>query len=518
MGASQWVAGWARIKPDEPAIVFEGTPRSWRDLDVRASWIGDALTGAGVRPGDRVACLIGNRTEYVEAFIGALRAGAVFVPLNTLATPAELVTLLEDCGARVLVTDEAHAEAAATLPAALAAPVTFVSVDGPLPVEHLAVPPPPAGQAAHPGVPRAGSDTMCIYYTSGTTGRPKGAVISYDNTHYATLNWLVDLGFWQDDRFLLNLPLCFTGAMAILVPALHGGITIYLERGFDAGRTLELIEAHGITFMVAVPTMALALMRHPEFTSRDLSSIRMILCGAAPVPMAIFEAWTQRGITFISSFGMTEVSGGFAMITPVAEAVQRLGTAGRPCLYSEAKIIRADGSDAPDDEVGELLIRGPLVFQGYWNNEAETRATIVGGWLHTGDLARRDPSGYFRIVDRKKDSIITGGLNVYPAEVEAALIKLDGVLDCAAYGVPDEKWGEAVAASVVLAPGSSHDTDSIRTHLRALIAAYKVPRYIEFPAVLPRTSSGKVLRRDLRERMAQQVTAGAPATPFVPGR
>jgi fatty-acyl-CoA synthase len=233
----------------------------------------------------------------------------------------------------------------------------------------------------------------------------------------------------------------------------------------------------------------------------------MILCGAAPVPMAIFEAWTERGITFISSFGMTEVSGGFAMITPVAEAVQRLGTAGRPCLYSEAKIIREDGSDAPDDEVGELLIRGPLVFQGYWNNEAETRAAIVGGWLHTGDLAVRDPSGYFRIVDRKKDSIITGGLNVYPAEVEAALITLDGVLDCAAYGVPDEKWGEAVAASVVLAPGSSHDTDSIRTHLRALIAAYKVPRHIEFPAALPRTTSGKVLRRDLRERVAQQVTA-----------
>jgi fatty-acyl-CoA synthase len=367
----------------------------------------------------------------------------------------------------------------------------------------------PAGQTAHPGVPRAGSDPMCIYYTSGTTGRPKGAVISYDNTHYATLNWLVDLGFWQDDRFLLNLPLCFTGAMAILVPALHGGITVYLERGFDAGRTLELIESRGITFMVAVPTMALALMRHPGFTSRDLSSIRMILCGAAPVPMAIFEAWTRRGITFISSFGMTEVSGGFALITPAAEAARRLGSAGRPCLYSEAKIGREDGGDAPDDEVGELLIRGPLVFQGYWNNEAETRAAIVDGWLHTGDLAVRDPSGYFRIVDRKKDMIISGGLNVYPAEVESALMDLDGVLECAAYGVPDEKWGEAVAASVVLAPGSGHDQASIRNDLRARIAAYKIPKHVEFPAALPRTTSGKVLRRDLRERMAHQITARA---------
>jgi fatty-acyl-CoA synthase len=509
MSASEWVAGWARIKPDEPAIVFEGTSRSWRDLDASASWIGDVLTGAGVQPGDRVACLIGNRTEYVEAFLGALRSGAIFVPLNTLATPGELVTLLADCGARVLLTDESHAEAAAALAGVLPAPVTFVSIDGPLPVEHLAVPPLPAGQAGHPGVPRAGSDTMCIYYTSGTTGRPKGAVVSYDNVHYATLNWLVDLGFWQDDRFLLNLPLCFTGAMAILVPALHGGITIYLERGFDAGRTLELIESRGITFMVAVPTMALAMMRHPEFTTRDLSSIRMILCGAAPVPMTLFEAWTRRGITFISSFGMTEVAGGFAMITPAAEAAQRLGTAGRPCLYSEAKILREDGTDAPDDEVGELLIRGPLVFQGYWNNDAETRATIIGGWLHTGDLAVREPSGYFRIVDRKKDLIISGGLNVYPAEVEGALLKLDDVLESAVYGVPDEKWGEAVAASVVLAPGSRRDADSIRNDLRALIAAYKIPRHIEFAGALPRTTSGKVLRRDLRERAAQQARAEA---------
>jgi fatty-acyl-CoA synthase len=206
---------------------------------------------------------------------------------------------------------------------------------------------------------------------------------------------------------------------------------------------------------------------------------------------------------------MTEVSGGFALITPAAEAARRLGSAGRPCLYSEAKIGREDGGDAPDDEVGELLIRGPLVFQGYWNNEAETRAAIVDGWLHTGDLAVRDPSGYFRIVDRKKDMIISGGLNVYPAEVESALMDLDGVLECAAYGVPDEKWGEAVAASVVLAPGSGHDQASIRNDLRARIAAYKIPKHVEFPAALPRTTSGKVLRRDLRERMAHQITARA---------
>ena len=189
------------------------------------------------------------------------------------------------------------------------------------------------------------------------------------------------------------------------------------------------------------------------------------------------------------------------------EARQRLGTAGRPCLYSEAKILAEDGTDAPDNEVGELAIRGPLVFGGYWNNDAATRETIVDGWLHTGDLALREPSGYFRVVDRKKDSIITGGINVYPAEVEAALIKLDGVLDCAAYGVPDEKWGEAVAASVVLAAGSTRDTGSIRDELRTHIAAYKIPKHIEFPAALPRTTSGKVLRRDLRERMARQVTA-----------
>jgi len=504
MGASEWVASWARIKPDEPAVVFEGTPSTWRELDARASWIGGVLSGAGVQPGDRVACLMHNRTEYIETFLGALRAGAIFVPLNALASASELITLIQDCDARVVITDNSYQGAVSAISAA-GVSAAFMSVEGSLPVEHTVLPVMPAEWAGRPGVPRAALDTMCLYYTSGTTGRPKGAMVSYDNVHHATLNWLIDLGFWQDDRFLLNLPLCFTGAMAILAPALHGGITLYLERGFDAGQTLELIESYQITFMVAVPTMALQMMRHPEFTSRDLSSLRMILCGAAPVPMTIFEVWTQRGIHFISSFGMTEVAGGFAMITPVAEAAARLGTAGRPCLYTQAKVIREDGTDAPDNEPGELLIRGPLVFQGYWNKEEETRATLVDGWLHTGDIALREPSGYYRVVDRMKDCIITGGLNVYPAEVENVLIKLGGVFDCAVYGVPDEKWGEAVAASVVVMPGVILDADTVCKELRQRIAPYRIPKYIDFREVLPRTTSGKVLRRELRQQLTTRL-------------
>ncbi|HEY2176102.1 MAG TPA: long-chain fatty acid--CoA ligase [Mycobacteriales bacterium] len=501
MSASSWVSGWARIKPAAPAVVFEDRVVIWQDLDRRATEVARAFVGAGVRPGDRVACLMHNRVEFIEVFVGALRAGAVFVPLNALATAPELAALVADCSATAVVTDASFACVVAGM-AGQGTVTTFVSVDGPLNGDHFmleelidAAP----SDVVFPS--RTGADTMCIYYTSGTTGQPKGAVVSHDNVRYATLNWLVDLGFWQNDRFLLNLPLCFTGAMAIVAPALHGGITIELERAFDAGRTLELIERDRITFMVAVPTMAMALMRHPDFGTRDLSSLRMILCGAAPVPMMIFEAFTERGIPFISSFGMTEVAGGFAMITPVGEARERLGTAGRPCLYTEARLVFPDGTDTPDGEVGELLLRGPLVFQGYWDNPAETAATIVDGWLYTGDLARREPSGYYWIVDRKKDSIISGGLNVYPAEIENAVIRHPAVRECAVFGVPDEKWGELVTAVVVVAPGAELTREELQEHCRSLVATYRIPRRIEFRDALPRTTSGKVLRRTLRAEL-----------------
>ncbi|MCU1613768.1 MAG: p-hydroxycinnamoyl-CoA synthetase, partial [Frankiales bacterium] len=361
MSASSWVSGWARIKPAAPAVVFEDRVVIWQDLDRRATEVARAFVGAGVRPGDRVACLMHNRVEFIEVFVGALRAGAVFVPLNALATASEQAALVADCSATAVVTDASFACVVAGM-AGQGTVTTFVSVDGPLNGDHFMLEELIDAAPSHVVFPsRTGSDTVCIYYTSGTTGQPKGAVVSHDNVRYATLNWLVDLGFWQNDRFLLNLPLCFTGAMAIVAPALHGGITVELERAFDAGRTLELIERDRITFMVAVPTMAMALMRHPDFGTRDLSSLRMILCGAAPVAMTIFEAFTERGVPFISSFGMTEVAGGFAMITPVEQARERLGTAGRPCLYTEARLVFPDGTDTPDGEVGELLLRGPLV-------------------------------------------------------------------------------------------------------------------------------------------------------------
>jgi fatty-acyl-CoA synthase len=506
MSASTWVSGWARIKPTDQAIVFEGREITWQELDDRASAIAAALVGSGVRPGDRVACLLHNRVEFIETFVATLRAGAVFVPLNALATAPELAALVADCGAGTVVTDAGFAGVAAgMLEHGTAA--SFVSVDGDMGMGSRSLDALIAdGPAVVDPAVRSGSDPMCIYYTSGTTGKPKGAVVSYDNVLYATLNWLVDLGFWQDDRFLLNLPLCFTGAMAIVAPALHGGITIQLERAFDPGKTLELIERDHVTFMVAVPTMANAMMRHPDFAKRDLSSLRMILCGAAPVPMTTFEAFTDRGIPFISSFGMTEVAGGFAMITPVEEARERLGTAGRPCLYSEARLVSEDGTDTPDGEVGELLLRGPLIFQGYWNNPEETANTIVDGWLHTGDLARREPSGYYWIVDRKKDIIISGGLNIYPAEVENALVRHPAIHECAAFGVQDEKWGELVTAVVVVAPGAELTAEELQTHCRTLLASYKIPRRIEFREALPRTTSGKILRRALRDELLAEPT------------
>jgi fatty-acyl-CoA synthase len=512
MNPSTWVNGWARIKPDADAVVLDDHVTTWRDLDEQASWYASVFTANGVAAGDRVACLMRNRSEYVYAFIGALRAGAVFVPLNALAPADELAGVINDCGATVVVLEASYEEVAAALRERVSS--TFVSVDEGLSVEHVMIDPlPPTWSASdYEAVDRDSADLMCIYYTSGTTGAPKGAMISYSNVHFATLNWLVDLGFWQDDKFLLNMPLCFTGAMAIMAPALHGGIAIHLHRSFDPGAALEAIEEHGITFTVAVPTMALAMMRHPDFASRDLSSLRLVLCGAAPISMSIFDAWTARGITFISSFGMTEVAGGFAMITPAAEAAERLGSAGRDCLYTRGKVVGPDGAEAAHGEVGELLIQGPLVFQGYWGKPEETARALVDGWLHTGDLATRDESGYYFIVDRMKDMIITGGLNVYPAEVEKALIAVPGVMDCAVYGVADDHWGERVVASVVV--GADAPTpERIQASLREMIAVYKVPKEVRVVDALPRTTSGKVQRRKLRDAHQPDAAQGGGMVP-----
>lgn len=503
---SKWVSSWARIKPDDVAVKSPDRAVTWKDLDVRASSIAHVLDDLGVCPGDRVACLLNNRVEYFEVLAGITRAGAVFVPLNAMATAPELINVVTDCGARVIFTDaDFDSELDALVDATSAA---IVNVGGELGVishdlDQLARHVP----TTHAGVHRNMDDAVCIYYTSGTTGMPKGAVISNSNIHFATLNWLVDLGFTQDDRFLLNLPMCFTGAMAIAAPALHGGMTILLERGFDAGRTLELIETERTTFMVAVPTMALAIMRHPDFETRDLSSMRMVLCGAAPVPMSVFQTWTDRGVPFISSFGMTEVAGGFTMITPVDQAARRLGSAGRACLYTEAMIVDDNGSAAAPNDVGELLIRGPLVFGGYWNNPEETRKAIVDGWLHTGDLARRDEDGFFEVVDRKKDIVISGALNIYPAEVERVLIALPGVHECAVFGLPHETWGEELNVAVVLAEGAVLTHSDVIAFCKANLASYKAPKRVHFVDAFPRTTSGKVKKRALRDALASAVGA-----------
>jgi fatty-acyl-CoA synthase len=234
--------------------------------------------------------------------------------------------------------------------------------------------------------------------------------------------------------------------------------------------------------------------------------MRMVLCGAAPVPMSVFQTWTERGVAFISSFGMTEVAGGFTMVTPVDQAAQRLGSAGRACLYAEAMIELEDGSKAAAHEVGELLIRGPLVFKGYWNNPSETQRTVVDGWLHTGDLARCDADGFFEVVDRKKDVVISGALNIYPAEVERALIALPGVLDCAVFGLPHETWGEELNVAVVRSPEVELSDADVITFCRANLASYKVPKRVHFMTALPRTTSGKVKKRALRDEISAALT------------
>jgi fatty-acyl-CoA synthase len=377
-------------------------------------------------------------------------------------------------------------------------------------IAELAAADPHAGSAGLPG-PSSLDDPAAILYTSGTTGGPKGAVVTHSNILHMTLNFVIHAGLCSDDRSLLFLPLCFTGGLLpISMPVLHAGGVLVLQPGFDPAAALAAIERERVTFVAGVPTTFAAMLGHPAQPSTDLSSLRLAMVGAAPVPIPLLSAWRERGVPMLQCFGITEASGIDLYLAP-EHADARHGSCGAPTLYCDARLVRDDGAEPEAGEVGELLLSGPMVMRGYWRDDAATEATITDGWLHTGDLATRDADGFFTIVDRKKDMIITGGLNVYPAEVEAALYRCEGVAEVAVVGMPDRRWGEAVTAFVVARPGANLDPRALIDACRRSIADYKTPKRIELVAELPRTASGKVRKGVLRDRAAVEHAAPAVA-------
>jgi acyl-CoA synthetase (AMP-forming)/AMP-acid ligase II len=487
-----WPARRAELTPDRVAIEFEGRRVTYRELDERSARFAGALAASGIGPGDRVGALLDNGVEYAEVFLGAARLGAILVPLSTRLAPPELEFMANDSGAAALVYGESHAAALAGIRSNLGVKSAWVvgTGDDPSYEEALA-----AADPAPTPQPCGPDDVLAIFYTSGTTGRPKGAMLTHGNFLWTNLNMVLALDLTHDERSLVVLPMFHVGGWNVNTLAVwwKGG-TVVLEPGFDADRVLSLIEG-GVTSVMGVPTIYQVLADHPRFASADLSSLRVAVCGGAPLGVPLIRRYQERGVKFVQGYGLTEAAPNCLMLPP-EDAERKAGAAGRPYFFADVRVVDADDRPVPPGGTGEVVVRGPSVMAGYWERPEETAAALRGGWLRTGDAARLDEEGYVWIVDRIKDMYISGGENVYPAEVEHVLGSHPAVAEAAVIGVPDERWGETGRAIVVLrSPATAED---LQAHCRERLAKFKVPASVVFADALPRNATGKLLKPEIR--------------------
>ncbi|MFD3475688.1 long-chain fatty acid--CoA ligase [Streptomyces sp. NPDC058695] len=485
-GLGSWPARRARKTPHRTALIHAGAAVTYAALHERTTRLAHALRALGVRRGDRVAYLGPNHPSFLEALFAAGLLGAVFVPLNTRLAEPELAFQIRDSGATVLL----HAAArSGDLPGIR----TAVEADGPAYEELLAAAPALAiDEQVGP------DDVGIIMYTSGTTGRPKGAMLTHGNLTWNAVNVLVDQDLVADEIALVVAPLFHTAGLNMLtLPVLLKGGSCVLVGSFDAAATLELVERHRVTFMFGVPTMFDQLTRQPNWPDADLSSLRMLSCGGSPVPTPLIAAYQDRGLTFLQGYGMTEAAPG-TLFLDAEHAVSKAGTAGVPHFFSDVRVARPDLAPVEPGETGEVLVRGPHVMPGYWGLPDESAAAFADGWFRTGDAARIDADGYVTIVDRFKDMIISGGENIYPAEVEDALLAHADIAECAVIGVPDEKWGEVGRAVLVAREGRVPDPHEVLASLSGSLAPYKIPKSAVVVDALPRTASGKLVKADVR--------------------
>ncbi|TFV88765.1 long-chain fatty acid--CoA ligase [Blastococcus sp. CT_GayMR16] len=502
-GLGSWPERRLRISPDRDAIWFEGTTISHGAFAHRVRRTAAALAALGVTAGDRVAWTGGNHPSALETLYACGQLAAIWVPVNARLAAAEAEYVLAHSGASVVVHGRDHGALADALRDRLPGVRHWVAAEPPVDggadsadYEHLLADADPQPRDE----PVALEDPCLIMYTSGTTGRPKGAVLTHGNMTWNAVNQSMGMDFTQAERTLALAPLFHIGGLNGTVnPALLGGGCAVVVRRFDPAETLAVIEQQRVTSFFAVPTMLDAMSREPGFRTRDLSALRTIGAAGAPLPLPTLRTWLDRGVTMQQAYGMTEAAPGCTVLDS-ADAERKVGSAGKPLFFTDLRVLRPDGTQASTNEVGEIAIQGPNVMAGYWNEPEQTSAAIRDGWYHSGDAGSVDEEGFLYIRDRYKDMIISGGENVYPAEVESALLELDDVQEAAVIGVPDPTWGEVGLAVVVPVPGTSPDVDDLRARLRARLAAFKVPKYVELADELPKTATGKVRKPDLRNR------------------
>lgn len=498
--AEDWIAYHARFAPQSEAAhdLASGRRLTYAQFDERitrgALWLARDF---GVRPGDRVAVLSMNDTDVFELQFACRRLGAIFLPLNWRLAVAELEFICKDASPIVLIHGAEFADAALQVAKLAGVPHTAGLANGKSSAYESGL------AAAHgtldPPVPDL-ADIWTVMYTSGTTGRPKGAQITHRMCVFNAVQAAMMVGLTAQSRNLVFLPTFHTGGLNVYAnPTFHTGGCNVVMRSFDPTQFLRLLSDRtlGLSHALGVPTNFLMLAQEPGFAAADLSHIVSLGVGGAAAPLALIEEYGRKGIKLQQCWGMTE-TGPIGLLLSGDRALSKVGSSGLPPLYVRLKICDPDGNEVKRGETGELMIKGPTVTPGYWNRPEANRTSFTkDGWFHTGDAARQDDDGYYYIVDRWKDMFISGGENVYPAEVENVIYQLDGVLENAVVGVPHEKWGEVGRAFVVLKAGANLDETAVIEHCGGQLARYKVPKQVRFIDELPHNATGKVLKHQL---------------------
>jgi fatty-acyl-CoA synthase len=482
---------WARQAPDRPAIVFDGTDAvDYRTLDRWTDNAAHLLAGHGLGPGERVGIIGDNSLEWCVAAIGALKLGAVVVPLNNRFTPDELRYLVDDSQPRIVLSDAGHGDRTAAALAGTA--VRQLGLDGFTALrdaEHRPVPRPAAGP----------DDLTQIVYTSGTSSRPKGVLF----THRSTFNLIADFAFAEPALrpgariiYLLSM----SGAPGLLWHILHPltrGLSIFYERGFDPPTALRRLAEEKIQVMCGVPVLFEQIANQPGFADADLSALELVTIAGARASVSTIRAWLDKGVLLRQAYGMTEL-GGISSLNPPEQALERPESFGRGTVFNRHRVVRPDGTDCAAEEPGEIIVSGPGVTPGYWRNEQAYAEVMREGWFHSGDIGVRDADGFIRIVDRLKDMIITGGYNVAPSEIESVIVELPGVVEVCVISANDPKFGETPAAVVHASAGVT--PEAVVAHCRERLAGYKVPRHVVIQTEpLVRMASGKIARRQIRD-------------------
>jgi fatty-acyl-CoA synthase len=507
-GLGNWPTRRAFLCGDRVALIDGDRRLTYTEFDRRTDQLAQALRTSGVQQGDRMAGLMVNSAAFLETMFAAAKLGAIFVPINFRLAAPEVSYLLADSGAVALVWSGGlselarHALAGEGVTVRVRVVVDGEPTDGEADFEQLLS----SGTTRPVNVDVAGSDLCCLPYTSGTTGRPKGAMLTHDNLLWNMFNGMsAGRGLREGDRTITATPLFHIGGLSVhTLPLIYIGGTNALLPAFDPAEVLAAMARERATIQFLVPAMWAALMA-ARVDSYDLSALELAVSAGAPCPTPVLEYFQGKGIPFQESFGLTETGG--VTLLDADHVREKSGTVGRPLFHVQTRIVDEHDRDVATDTVGEVVVRGPAVFAGYWRRPEATAEAFRGGWFHTGDLGRIDDEGFITLVDRRKDMIITGGENVYPIEVEQVLCRHPAIREVAVVGVPHAKWGETPVAVVALRDDVHATPEELIGYVRERMAHFKCPTRVEYVPELPRNATGKVLKTTLRKDYGGQETS-----------